>query len=94
MSNLDPELKRVIAAARQAEAGPLPACPPALATRVLAEVRARGSEVISNRLLGTLFLASAALAVVWVFVFLGNDAAGSDQAFNELAASMVTRFGR
>lgn len=94
MNELDPELKRVIAAARQAEARPLPPVPYGLATRVLAEARAGATEVISNRLLGAILLGSAALALVWVLVALGSAPAGSDQTFNEIATRMVTRVGR
>jgi hypothetical protein len=94
MNELDPELQRVIAAARLAEARPIPPVPFGLATRVLAEARQRGAEVISNRLLGAIFVGSATLALVWALVFLGSEPVGSDQTFNEIATRMVTRVGR
>lgn len=95
MNTLNPELKRVIAAARQAATDPIPAVPLGLATRVLAEARpAAPEEGISSRLLGGIFLSSAAVAVVWVMVVMNNTPVGSDQIFKELAAQMVMGVGR
>ena len=94
MSPLDPDLKRVIACARQVPAEPVAPLPPGLATRVLASVRSETPEVVSTRLLGGIMAVSAALAVVWALVFLDNSPAGSEQTFNEIATRMVTRVGR
>jgi hypothetical protein len=94
MNQLDPGIKRVIAAARQAAPGPLPDLPPGLATRVLSGARAASPEGLSNRLLGAILAASVALALVWLLVLLDHPPAGSYETFNQIATRMVTRVGR